>query len=522
MENSEVHPFPGPRALEFTKNIAQEPRAPFALSAESPSPALGALYEIMEGLQDDMARIELSRISRRKLRELFPAGSGRRGRARLRNGLEIEVDLGDLFGAELYLGNLNEAAVLNAVTALIPEGARIVDVGANFGLYSLHAAHASGAESRVVAFEPLPSAFDLLEANIASNDLKSQITPVNAAVSRKSGRADFFAAEDGAFSGLHDTQRSPHKSRLKVKLTTLDQNKAVAQLGSVDFLKIDVEGHEGDVLAGAREMIRKSPAILIALEYSNKNVTETLRESVVEEIDFLLSSGFRGLVVEKPGDATPLIEGATISRTMSGNVFLAGPDCAWFDDLALCLGKRGEHIDRVQFEAIAIILAELRQTRGELLSLDALAKEIADDDEDKTAALSKRVQRYVAKLKRTLGRAETENAALKKQKEHVETHFLLSERNLREKTEALAATLDTTSSQLAAHRELADKLQGELILKNEEYAALTERVSAFREMLSKKQVKKFWICGFREITENLQYQLSDTSSSHHIEVLQYI
>ncbi|MDP2323429.1 MAG: FkbM family methyltransferase, partial [Gammaproteobacteria bacterium] len=147
----------------------EQRRLAFARETLFDDPSLAGLFALLREVLDKNTRIELSRFARERLRSAFPAGSGNTGDVKLANGLRVAVDLGDSFGAEFLIGHLNESDLLDAVTANIPDGAKIVDVGANFGLYALHAAWAAGPGAQAVAFEPLPSAADLLQRNVETN-----------------------------------------------------------------------------------------------------------------------------------------------------------------------------------------------------------------------------------------------------------------------------------------------------------------------------------------------------------------
>jgi FkbM family methyltransferase len=144
-----------------------------------------------------------------------------------------------------------------AVAAL--DGA-FFDVGANSGFYSLVAAQVS--RRRVVAFEPLPAALERLARNLDLNRLAGRVEVVPAAVGDHDGEAKLYVPES---SGVLETSASMdasfkerHAEVLRVQLRSLDSYRR--QLGGipVGVVKIDVEGFEHVVLAGADELLAEA------------------------------------------------------------------------------------------------------------------------------------------------------------------------------------------------------------------------------------------------------------------------
>lgn len=125
-----------------------------------------------------------------------------------------------------------------------------LDVGANFGHYALQVARA-GLASRIVAFEPDPRSVARLSANLMLNP-HLPVEVVTKAASACAGTARFRQFADAntgksAISGEGD---------LSVETVRLDDLFPVE--GRRVFLKIDVEGHEADVIAGADRLLRSN------------------------------------------------------------------------------------------------------------------------------------------------------------------------------------------------------------------------------------------------------------------------
>ena len=139
-----------------------------------------------------------------------------------------------------------------------------VDVGANTGIYTLSVA-ACHPFARCHAFEPAPSIADLLLRNISLNPhLKSRIRPHTVGLSSRSGSATFHQTiNDHGFVSTSSSLHAPSDlsySEYPVQLRRLDDQ---AFEHEIRLLKVDVEGHELDVLEGGRETIRNHRPVII-------------------------------------------------------------------------------------------------------------------------------------------------------------------------------------------------------------------------------------------------------------------
>ncbi len=158
----------------------------------------------------------------------------------------------------------------------MPKQKRIaLDIGANIGRYSLLAALAFGYE-RTVAVEANPITFDVLKANIGLNDLEDKVTLVQKAVSnnadpvtfevdtRHLGGGRIVDKESGAVWDTVVTVQA-----VPVDALCLDQNMRQSE---IDFVKMDVEGFEFEVLSGMTATLAAMPAgSYMMIEISDRN-----------------------------------------------------------------------------------------------------------------------------------------------------------------------------------------------------------------------------------------------------------
>lgn len=167
----------------------------------------------------------------------------------------------------------------------------VVDVGAHVGIFALKSARRA---RLVIAVEPYPPNFELLKANIKINRLENVI-PVNAALGSYNGEAQLYVATRSgwhtiSYSRKNDLQGaiSPiANKKLKVKIRTLDS--LIEELGikKVNFIKIDAEGAELDILKDANNTFLKNAKIKVAV--ASYHLPEETKKINV----FLRSKGFR-------------------------------------------------------------------------------------------------------------------------------------------------------------------------------------------------------------------------------------
>lgn len=160
---------------------------------------------------------------------------------------------------------------LAVIGQLIRPGMVVADVGANIGTHALAMSKMVGPKGAVVAIEPQPFTFRILSANLLTNGCQN-VLAMNAGVSDTEGWIDMPELNYGAsgnFGALSIEGRSADlagvKARIPVPQLRLDD---VPALSNVALIKIDVEGMEKSVLAGASQIIKKNrPVLYVENEY---------------------------------------------------------------------------------------------------------------------------------------------------------------------------------------------------------------------------------------------------------------
>lgn len=158
----------------------------------------------------------------------------------------------------------DEVAFLQRV---LPKGAHIADIGANVGVYSAALAHAAGPHGRVVAVEPHPVAGALLERNAAAA-LQAPIHAERRAVAAGAGRQSFSFGASSEMSSLVEGGGD-----IEVETVAVDTLIRELRWSQLDFMKIDVEGAELPVLAGAAGTLAETDPIVM-IELVNSDVAD--------------------------------------------------------------------------------------------------------------------------------------------------------------------------------------------------------------------------------------------------------
>jgi FkbM family methyltransferase len=231
-----------------------------------------------------------TRAFRRALRGVAPNAYADRGMvvAHLPWGLPLQVSLSDAIGYSILVGGVFDPCVTETFHRLIDPGDLVVDVGANIGYLTSMAAVRAGAGGAVIAYEPHPRVFEMLAQNVSLWDPRPDLAPVEIHQTAMSDRAGTGALAAGplfdanmGLAVLH-TEATPSTADADLHDVTVQQLDEVIADRPVGLLKIDVEGHEPQVLRGARGLLERGQ----------------IRDIIFEDHE------------EYPDEATELVEGA--------------------------------------------------------------------------------------------------------------------------------------------------------------------------------------------------------------------
>lgn len=174
------------------------------------------------------------------------------------------------------------------LSRLITPESIVLDVGANFGFYTILIARQLTTGGRVLAFEPCSQTLSRLRTNIRLNALEAVTTVLPVALSNRPGYGylENVSGNSGATALATSGER--------IALDTLDEVCTQQSLKRVDIIKIDVEGHELAVLEGAARTIESSRPIMLV--EGNEVALRRSGASAEELAAKLRSWGYRLLV----------------------------------------------------------------------------------------------------------------------------------------------------------------------------------------------------------------------------------
>ena len=161
------------------------------------------------------------------------------------------------FNYELYGWDVRE---LRFLRRFLQPGMTVLDIGAHHGLYAVLASHLVGPSGRVIAFEPSPRIARRLRWHLALNRAR-RVELETCAVAASKSRMEFFIPTRGVDTIASLRRAGVGNGRLRsvvVDVVALDNFAAARQVANIDLIKLDVEGAEMDVLAGAREVMRRT------------------------------------------------------------------------------------------------------------------------------------------------------------------------------------------------------------------------------------------------------------------------
>lgn len=228
-------------------------------------------------------------------------------------------------GGRLFVSDADQGSVARALRnkgryekgwtawmrANVGAGMHVVDVGANIGYYTVLLASLVGPTGRVVACEPDPGNATLLRRSVVENRFV-HVQVVEAAVSDAEGRATLH--QDSAWHGVHSLARAncvnPGDGQVEVATVSLDWLARGA--ADVDFVKIDAQGAEADILRGARRLLGQAHArVLMEIwPFGIRGLGGSLDAVVTPFVEH----GFRAWTMERSHELAPIGADTIVER----------------------------------------------------------------------------------------------------------------------------------------------------------------------------------------------------------------
>jgi FkbM family methyltransferase len=245
----------------------------------------------------------LRRHWRRLNRAFLRLGAPPEATVRMKDGTRLLLDLRTTTQVDAFYTARYDPALVGAALLLYDPDSVFLDVGANIGFYAVAMAalirrvHGAG---RVVCVEPLPANADRLAQNLAGNQLEELCTICRVGLSDRTQtllltlREDF---ESGSDTGNASVAIGPDYDagfrQVPVSLTTLDElwPSLAGERSRIDFVKLDIEGHEDRFFLGAQQTLAaQRPIVLMEV---NKAYYDAKKVDMDEAILGHLPAGYR-------------------------------------------------------------------------------------------------------------------------------------------------------------------------------------------------------------------------------------
>lgn len=190
---------------------------------------------------------------------------------------------------------------------LLKPGLRIIDIGAHVGYYALLAASRTGAEGYVYCFEANPRLCELLYESMGANNFLNRTRIINKAVysERMNINFNFYEKFTGGSSvlGGKEHARLYNDTVQTVEVPAISLDEYFAPQTVIDLIKIDAEGSEPFILAGAKRLLAENKKIKIIMEFNAPMLRESgkvgldIFHYITKELKFRLFTIKYGLLI---------------------------------------------------------------------------------------------------------------------------------------------------------------------------------------------------------------------------------
>ena len=206
----------------------------------------------------------------------------------------------------LLTGDFESAEILFVRKYLKP-GMNVMDIGAHHGLYTVLASKCVGLKGKVIAFEPSARERKHLRRNLRLNNC-SNVEVESYALGGKRTTAEIYLV-DGGEDGCNSLRAPIVKGttrRVPVEVVTLDDITAKNDRSAIDFIKLDVEGAELDVLRGGAEILQNRPRPILMVEVYDIR-TGPWGYRAEEIVRYLAGRRYRWFEILNDGSVVPMV-----------------------------------------------------------------------------------------------------------------------------------------------------------------------------------------------------------------------
>jgi FkbM family methyltransferase len=205
-------------------------------------------------------------------------------------GDSIKVFTNEIIGSGIWCYGVFDLIVGEGILRLLDKGETALDIGANIGQFSTLMARRVGLNGKVFSFEPHSDLYHELVTNCSSYiNIQKTLQAHNSAVGKNSGSGTLIIPKE--FGGNRGTSKvgtdgPKDGDTFKIKIETLDE--VCEALRSIGVCKIDVEGHEAEVLKGAAKTLRQKK--IRDIIYEDVSLTNTELRAILVEAGYTIFS----------------------------------------------------------------------------------------------------------------------------------------------------------------------------------------------------------------------------------------
>lgn len=185
--------------------------------------------------------------------------------------LRFRCDLGSYIEWQIFFKGYYAPDLSTVIKKLVKPGMQVMDIGANVGAYSLLIAERGGKDGKVIAFEPNPEVRQRLAYNVRLNRLDNQVRIFPFALSDEEGEFTLYvphsAYPNRGIASLKRHVSEVLKEEIRIEVKTLDDIFVDTGLTQLDFLKVDTDGSDAEVLQGGMEVIKRFLPYIIFENY---------------------------------------------------------------------------------------------------------------------------------------------------------------------------------------------------------------------------------------------------------------
>ena len=183
-----------------------------------------------------------------------------------KHGFLMKLNLENKEHQRIYFyGEHDERYEIKLLQKIIQSGDICYDIGANIGFYSLYFDTLSKQKGKTICFEPASTAYEYLQANIKLNNRNSTVTEYKIGVGKDSKKERIYYPTHGTAAGTASIKYQNHDFKSEViTIDSIDSLMDKLNIPVPDFVKIDVEGYQQEVLEGGVKLFGQHAPIIMA------------------------------------------------------------------------------------------------------------------------------------------------------------------------------------------------------------------------------------------------------------------